>query len=94
MRLRRNGDNVLAAELGRQPATRLLFYSSMRLVWPGDRYLAGYVDALQRGWSPDNLRQSAAQEELAKIARDAHAFLAQKLIAREPARRSHFLTAR
>ena len=48
----------------------------MRLVWPTDRYLAGYVDALQRGWSPDNLRLKAAQEELALIGRDPHAFLA------------------
>jgi len=48
----------------------------MQLVWPADQYLAGYVDALKRGWSPDNLRSEAGQEELAQIVADPHAFLA------------------
>lgn len=49
----------------------------MRLVWPSRRYLPGYVDALERGWSPDNVRgQEAAREELERIAADADAFLA------------------
>jgi predicted acetyltransferase len=39
--------------------------------------LAGYVEALERGWSPDNVRgQIAAQEELNSIAADADGFLA------------------
>jgi predicted acetyltransferase len=48
----------------------------MQLVWPAAQYLPGYIDALQRGWSPDNLRPEAAQEELARIADDPEAFLA------------------
>lgn len=49
----------------------------MRLVWPSREFLAGYLAALERGWSPDNMRgQAAADEELARIASDANAFLA------------------
>ena len=48
----------------------------MRLVWPAREYLPGYVTALERGWSPDNVRgQAASLEELAWIGRDADAFL-------------------
>jgi predicted acetyltransferase len=55
----------------------------MNLVWPSRAYLPGYVDALERGWSPDNLRGLiAAQEELERIASDADAFLA-SLVDRE-----------
>jgi len=55
----------------------------MKLVWPSLEYLPSYVSALQRGWSPDNVRgQIAAQEELARIATDANAFLA-SLVDRE-----------
>jgi predicted acetyltransferase len=56
-----------------RPAKRRL---SMELVVPAESYLPGYVDALRRGWSPDNLRPEASQEELAAIERDAPAFLA------------------
>ncbi|MGH9309549.1 MAG: GNAT family N-acetyltransferase [Vicinamibacterales bacterium] len=49
----------------------------MQLVWPGREHLPGYVTALERGWSADNLRQAeAAREELARIAADPDAFLA------------------
>lgn len=48
----------------------------MNLVWPAREYLASYVGALERGWSPDNLRPEAAREELSRIAADADAFLA------------------
>ncbi len=49
----------------------------MKLVWPSRGYLPGYVDALERGWSPDNLRgEAAAREQLAAIGEDADAFLA------------------
>jgi Predicted acetyltransferase len=51
----------------------------MHLVWPADEYLPGYVDALERGWSPDNLRPEAGQEELANIISDRSAFLAQQV---------------
>jgi predicted acetyltransferase len=49
----------------------------IQLVWPAQEYLASYVAALERGWSPDNLRgEAAAREELAKISADSAAFLA------------------
>jgi predicted acetyltransferase len=48
----------------------------MDLVWPAEQYLPSYVRALEKGWSPDNLRPEAALEELAEIARDPAAFLA------------------
>ena len=57
----------------------------MTLVWPARRYLPGYIDALQRGWSPDNLRgEAAAREELTRIAENPDAFLA-SLVDREAA---------
>jgi predicted acetyltransferase len=50
---------------------------SVKLVWPAPEYLAGYVAALERGWSPDNLRgAAAAAEQLTRIAADADQFLA------------------
>jgi predicted acetyltransferase len=52
--------------------------TAMELVAPANRYLASYVDALRRGWSPDNLRPEAGLEELAEIERDAAAFLARQ----------------
>ena len=54
----------------------------MHLVWPAERYLPGYVSALERGWSPNNLRPEAGREELGKIARDPARFL-EELIDRE-----------
>jgi predicted acetyltransferase len=49
----------------------------MKLVWPAAEFLPGYVDALERGWSADNVRgRMAAEEELEKIAQDSAAFLA------------------
>ena len=49
----------------------------MKLVWPSSEYLPSYIAALQRGWSPDNLRgEIVAKEELARIDRDPDAFLA------------------
>lgn len=49
--------------------------SSITLVRPEDQHLPGYIGALKRGWSPDNLRPEAAGEELAKIAADRFAFI-------------------
>ncbi len=50
----------------------------LRLIRPDRAALPAYVDALQRGWSADNIRgAAAAEEELAAIATDADAFLAQ-----------------
>lgn len=45
------------------------------LVWPSSEHLAGYVRALERGWSPNNLRPEAAREELAHIRTDPARFL-------------------
>ncbi|WP_213952926.1 GNAT family N-acetyltransferase [Variovorax sp. dw_954] len=47
-----------------------------RLVWPGHAFLPGYLAALERGWSPNNLRADAGREEIEQIRRDADAFLA------------------
>ena len=51
----------------------------MELVWPSAPYLASYVKALEQGWSPDNLRPEAAEDELARIARDPNRFLAEQV---------------
>ncbi|WP_457334434.1 GNAT family N-acetyltransferase [Rhizobacter sp. P5_C2] len=57
--------------------------SPLSLVWPSAAHLPGYVAALERGWSADNVRgQAAADEELAAIRRDGEAFLA-RLVDRE-----------
>ncbi|MGA8534237.1 MAG: GNAT family N-acetyltransferase [Candidatus Tumulicola sp.] len=48
----------------------------MNLVKPSLALLPSYVTALERGWSPDNLRQETAAEELAAIARSPEVFLA------------------
>jgi predicted acetyltransferase len=50
--------------------------SSLSLVTPDQAQLPSYVEALRRGWSPDNLRPAAAQEELDRIANDPATFLA------------------
>lgn len=48
-----------------------------RLVKPSAATLPGHVDALQRGWTPDNVRgAAAAAEALSRIAADAGAYLA------------------
>jgi predicted acetyltransferase len=57
----------------------------LELVHPSMDRLPGYVDALKRGWSPDNTRGAqAAIDELAEIGRDASAFV-QRQIDREAA---------
>lgn len=49
----------------------------MQLVVPSPEHLGSYVDALRRGWSPDNLRgREAAEEQLALIAQGELEFLA------------------
>ena len=58
----------------------------MHLVWPARAYLASYVAALERGWSPDNTRPEAGKDELRQIAADADGFLA-GLVDRDPAGR-------
>jgi predicted acetyltransferase len=49
----------------------------MELVRPELSHLASYRAALERGWSPDNIRKEfATREELAAIAADPAAFVA------------------
>jgi predicted acetyltransferase len=48
------------------------------LVEPTEAHLSSYVAALERGWSPDNLRPELGAEEVERIARDSALFLAQK----------------
>ena len=48
----------------------------VQLLRPSADLLPGYVDALRRGWSPDNVRGKAtADEHLARITMDSTAFL-------------------
>ncbi len=47
----------------------------MELLRPTKAHLAGYADALQRGWSPDTLRPGSAQEALQGLQADADGFL-------------------
>jgi predicted acetyltransferase len=51
----------------------------IELVWPAHPYLASYVDALERGWSPDNVRAEAGREELERIRQDPVLFLEQQV---------------
>ena len=46
------------------------------LLPPSIELLPDYVAALERGWSPDNLRATATAEELAAIASDPAGFIA------------------
>lgn len=48
----------------------------MRLLKPSIDHIPAYVAALQRGWSPENLRPEAAQEQLRTIETDAASFVA------------------
>lgn len=50
--------------------------NSTLLVRPAQQHLESYRAALRTGWSPNNLRPEAANEELAEIAADADLFLA------------------
>lgn len=57
----------------------------LTLVWPAREHLESYHQALERGWSPDNVRGDAARlDELRAIASDADAFL-RALVDREAA---------
>ncbi|OIQ25460.1 MAG: GNAT family N-acetyltransferase [Alphaproteobacteria bacterium MedPE-SWcel] len=47
----------------------------MKLLTPSIEHLPAYVAALQMGWSPDNLRAEAAQEQIASIEKDAASFV-------------------
>jgi len=47
----------------------------MQLVRPAPEHLAGYADALQRGWSPDTMRPAAALETLERLQTDPEGLL-------------------
>lgn len=49
---------------------------SLALVTPALDYLPGYINALSRGWQPNNLRPETGKEELLEIAADPLAFVA------------------
>ena len=67
----------------RPPGTRMQLSESMQLVWPSMQHLPSYVEALQQGWSADNVRgATATREELDRIEADPAAFL-QSLVDRE-----------
>jgi len=50
-----------------------------QLVWPAAQYVSSYIQALEQGWSPDNLRPEASAEELVRIAADPTRFLAEQV---------------
>ena len=66
-------------DAGVEPATGLSPHTVMQLVWPAPDHLASYVDALERGWSPDTMRAETGQDELARIREDPALFLAQQV---------------
>jgi predicted acetyltransferase len=48
----------------------------MDLLTPTEAHLASYVAALERGWSPDNVRPEASRDQLEEIRRDPAKFIA------------------
>lgn len=57
---------------------------SVKLVWPSREHLPSYVAALERGWSPDNMRGAEAiREQLEAIAANPDTFLS-GLVVRSP----------
>src|SRR5262245_66641954 len=78
-RTARRSDHACVAEQpreGRAHPQSTKAHARMKLVWPAQEYLPSYVAALERGWSPDNMRPEAGAEELARIAMNADGFLA------------------
>ncbi|MFS4439221.1 GNAT family N-acetyltransferase [Paracoccaceae bacterium GXU_MW_L88] len=49
--------------------------ANMQLMKPSVDHIPAYVAALQNGWSPDNLRPGAAEEQIKSIERDPAAFV-------------------
>lgn len=47
----------------------------MKLLIPSIDGIPAYVSALKKGWSPDNLRPEAADEQIAAISKDAESFV-------------------
>src|SRR5690349_8536910 len=72
---RSTGRDLTRRMSGRDASSR----DDVTLVWPTLERVPAYVAALERGWSPDTLRAEAAQEELAHIAADPAAFIAEQV---------------
>ena len=70
-------ERVVAQAVGEGYPRALL--QPFELVWPAAEYLPGYIEALKRGWSPDNLRPQTSQDELERIASDPDGFLAEQV---------------
>jgi predicted acetyltransferase len=54
----------------------MAFKVAVELVRPASEHLASYKQALERGWSPDNLSSQVAAEHLAHISSDPEGLLA------------------
>jgi hypothetical protein len=54
----------------------------MELRWPSEAELPGYIDAIERGWSPNTIDADAGLGELAQLRQDPSGFLA-SLVDRE-----------
>jgi predicted acetyltransferase len=50
----------------------------MELVRPAEEHLASYAAALERDWSPDNMRPDAGRRELDEIRREPAKFIAEQ----------------
>ena len=51
----------------------------MQLVWPFPTTQPSYAQALQHGWSPNNLRPEANQEKLTLIQTDSDAHVTSRV---------------
>ena len=51
----------------------------MHFVWPFPTALPSYAQALQHGWSPNNLRPEANQEKLTLIQADSDAHVTSRV---------------
>lgn len=51
----------------------------MDLVWPYLEYLPSYAKALERGWSPDNVRAETRLEQLEEIQSNPELFVARQV---------------
>ena len=69
--LRSSGIHIRFDDAMKQPKSK---QAKIDLVKPAQVYLASYVDALKRGWSPDGTPESAA-ERLRRIDGDPQGFL-------------------
>lgn len=56
---------------------RISVYGADKMIMlkPNIDRIPAYVSALQRGWSPDNLRSEAAKEQIASISKDPTSFV-------------------